>query len=493
MKPVAKTRNDRIGWQLDNSYACLPELFYERIRPVPVRVPRVVILNHALAESMGLDLRALSENDAALLFSGNVLPETAEPIAQAYAGHQFGSFTMLGDGRAILIGEHVTPAGDRFDIQFKGSGRTPFSRQGDGRAALAPMLREYIISEAMSALEIPTTRSLAVVTTGETVMRETPLPGAVLTRVAASHIRVGTFEYVVRNAGEEGVKTLADYTIRRHYPELARSDNPYIALLNCVIARQASLVAQWLLVGFIHGVMNTDNMAISGETIDFGPCAFMDEFDPETVFSSIDRQGRYCYSNQSHIAQWNLARFAETLLPLLHTEQESALALAEESIRAFPDIFQNHWLSGMRKKLGLFTVETGDIQLIEALLILMHKHRADYTNTFRTLASVDPPEQDLFTDDAFIQWHTQWRARLSRQSQSLQSSFDLMRANNPAVIPRNHRVEAALNAASEQGDYTLMNRLLSAIACPYIETTEYADYHAPPSPQERVYQTFCGT
>ncbi|MDR4516683.1 MAG: YdiU family protein [Nitrosomonas sp.] len=485
--------NNHVGWQFDNSYVCLPESFYERLRPEPVRAPRVVILNHMLAESMGLNLRTLSENDAALLFSGNVLPQTAQPIAQAYAGHQFGSFTMLGDGRAILIGEHTTPAGNRFDIQFKGSGRTPFSRQGDGRAALAPMLREYIISEAINALGIPSTRSLAVVTTGETVMRETPLPGAILTRVAASHIRVGTFEYVVRKAGVEGVKTLADYTINRHFPQLARSDNPYLALLNCVISRQALLVAQWLQVGFIHGVMNTDNMVISGETIDYGPCAFMDAFDPKTVFSSIDHHGRYCYSNQSHIAQWNLARFAETLLPLLHTEQKAALALAEESIRAFPDIFQNHWLAGMRKKLGLFTDEAEDMQLIEALLTLMHMHRADYTNTFRALASDDLPKLDLYMDAAFIQWRAQWQARLSRQSQSLKSSFDMMCANNPAVIPRNHRVEEALSAASEQGDYTVMQRLLAAIASPYVDAPEYADYRIPPSPQERVYRTFCGT
>ncbi|MCB1984786.1 MAG: YdiU family protein [Burkholderiales bacterium] len=493
MKTVTKTINNSVGWRFDNSYARLPESFFARIRPVPVCAPSVVILNHALAESLGLDLRVLSKTEAALLFSGNILPETTQPIAQAYAGHQFGSFTMLGDGRAILIGEHVTATGERFDIQFKGSGRTPFSRQGDGRAALAPMLREYIISEAIHALGIPTTRSLAVVTTGETVMREMPLPGAILTRVAASHIRVGTFEYVIRKAGAEGVRTLADYTIHRHYPELAESRNPYLALLDCVIARQASLVTQWLLVGFIHGVMNTDNMAISGETIDFGPCAFMDEFDPQTVFSSIDYHGRYSYSNQSHVAQWNLARFAETLLPLLHPEQEKALALAEESIRAFPDVFQNHWLAGMRKKLGLFTEDTGDVQLIETLLTLMHKHRADYTNSFRALASVNLPKNDLFNDPAFEAWRVQWQARLSHQSETMQMSFELMRENNPAILPRNHRVEEALTAASEGGDYTLLNRLLAAVAEPYVDAPEYDDYHVPPLPSERVQQTFCGT
>ncbi|MCP5252356.1 MAG: YdiU family protein [Burkholderiales bacterium] len=485
--------NNSVGWRFDNSYARLPETFYARIHPVPVQAPRVAILNYTLAESLGLNLRALSEDEAAQLFSGNLLPQAAQPIAQAYAGHQFGNFTMLGDGRAILVGEHLTPDGGRVDIQLKGSGRTPFSRRGDGRAALAPMLREYIISEAMHGLGIPSTRSLAVVTTGETVMRETPLPGAVLTRVAASHIRVGTFEYVVRSEGVEGVKILADYTIQRHYPELIEADNPYLALLNSVIARQASLVARWMLAGFIHGVMNTDNMAVSGETIDYGPCAFMDDFDPQTVFSSIDYHGRYSYDNQSRIAQWNLARFAETLLPLLHAEQEKALALAEAAIQDFPDIFQRCWMTGMRKKLGLFGEEAEDGLLIEALLTLMHKHQADYTNSFRALSAAYLPENSLFKDDAFAAWQTQWRARLSRQSASLQASFDLMRANNPAVLPRNHRVEEALAAASDDGDYTVLARLLAAVSEPYADLPEYAAYRTPPSACERVRQTFCGT
>jgi serine/tyrosine/threonine adenylyltransferase len=485
--------NNSVGWRFDNSYARLPETFYAQIRPIPVRAPRVVLLNYALAESLGLDLRTLSEDEAAQLFSGNALPDTAQPVAQAYAGHQFGNFTMLGDGRAILVGEHLTPDGGRVDIQLKGSGRTPFSRRGDGRAALAPMLREYIISEAMHALGIPSTRSLAVVTTGETVMRETPLPGAVLTRVAASHIRVGTFEYVVRSEGAEGVKILADYTIQRHYPELIEADNPYPALLSSVIARQASLVARWMLAGFIHGVMNTDNMAVSGETIDYGPCAFMDEFDPHTVFSSIDYHGRYNYANQSLIAQWNLARFAETLLPLLHAEQEKALALAKAAIQGFSDIFQRCWMTGMRKKLGLFTEEADDHLLIEALLMLMHKHQADYTNSFRALSAEHPPEGGLFKDVAFAAWLAQWRARLSRQPGSLQASFDLMCANNPAVLPRNHRVEEALAAASDHGDYAVLERLLAAVSKPYAELPEYAAYRTPPSACERVRQTFCGT
>lgn len=493
MKPNTIQANDSVGWRFDNSYTRLPEFFYARFYPVLVRAPQVVMLNHALAESLGLDLRALSAEEAALLFAGNVLPDATQPIAQAYAGHQYAHFTMLGDGRAILIGEHLTPAGDRFDIQLKGSGQTPFSRRGDGRAALAPMLREYIISEAMHALNIPTTRSLAVVTTGEPVMRETLLPGAILTRVAASHIRVGTFEYVIRMGGAEGIKVLADYVIQRHYPELGEADDPYLALLRSVIERQASLVAKWLLVGFIHGVMNTDNMAISGETIDYGPCAFMDVYDPDTVFSSIDHHGRYRYRNQPHIAQWNLARFAETLLPLLHPVQEEAVALAEAAIHQFPAIFQEHWLAGMRKKLGLFTAEAEDSELIETLLTWMQQHQADYTNTFRALAAEDLPQDTLFRDAEFVEWHARWRARLSRQTEPRQSSFRLMRAHNPAIHPRNHRVEEALTAASERGDYSLLQRLLAAVTNPYADAQKYRDYRTSPVPSEYVYQTFCGT
>ena len=492
LMPESTPASRNVGWRFDNSYARLPESFYARIHPVPVQAPRVVILNHALAASLGLDLHALDSEDAAALFSGNRLPAGAQPIAQAYAGHQFGSFTMLGDGRAILMGEHLAPDNGRVDIQFKGSGQTPFSRRGDGRAALAPMLREYVVSEAMHALGVPSTRSLAVVTTGETVQRETPLPGAVLTRVAASHIRVGTFEYVMRKEGAAGVKTLADYAIQRHYPELAGNENPYLALLHSVIARQASLVARWLQIGFIHGVMNTDNIAICGETIDYGPCAFMDTFDPQTVFSSIDHHGRYSYGNQSNAAQWGLARFAETLLPLLHEQQDKALALAEEAIHAFPAVFGDCWMNGMREKLGLFTQEDDDGQLIESLLVLMYQHRADYTNSLRALAAESPPEGDLFKDTGFMGWHKLWRARLSRQSESTQAVFDLMRASNPAIIARNHRVEAAL-AAAEQGDYTVLQQLLDAIAEPYADRPAFDSYRLPPTATERVYQTFCGT
>lgn len=482
-----------IGWRFDNSYARLPGYFYTRLQPVPVRSPHAVILNHALAESLGLDIGALSAAEAAALFSGNVLPDGAQPIAQAYAGHQFGHFTMLGDGRAILLGEHLTPAGERFDIQLKGSGQTPFSRRGDGRAALAPMLREYIISEAMHALGIATTRSLAVVTTGEQVMRETPLPGAILTRVARSHIRVGTFEYAAGQGGADAIKILADYAIQRHYRDLADAANPYLALLNRVIERQAALVAKWLLAGFIHGVMNTDNMSISGETIDYGPCAFMDAYDPDTVFSSIDQNGRYRYGNQPSMAQWNLARLAETLLPLIDPAQEKAVALAEEAIHAFPAIYRTQWMTGMRRKLGLFTAEAEDSELITALLAWMHRQQADYTNTFRALTEPALPQDAMFRDDGFVEWHTRWQQRLARQPQPVSESLQLMQANNPVIIPRNHRVEEALSAATGQGDYTPLQNLLAALAQPYEDIPEYFDYRTPPAPSERVYQTFCGT
>ena len=348
-----------VGWKFDNSYARLPEAFYVRLNPVPVRTPKLVVFNVALAQFLGLNPDALKGDEGAAVFSGNRIPEGAEPLAQAYAGHQFGSFTMLGDGRAILLGEQVTPKGERFDIQYKGSGRTPFSRQGDGRAALGPMLREYIISEALQALDIPTTRSLAVVTTGEPVFRETALQGAILTRTAASHIRVGTFEYAAAKGKPNEIRALADYTIRRHFPDLAADGNPYLALLGAVMERQASLVARWLLVGFIHGVMNTDNMALCGETIDYGPCAFMDAYDPNTVFSSIDHNGRYAYGQQPQIAQWNLARFAETLLPLIHEDPQEAVSMAKEAIAGFSDIFRHFWLAGMRAKLGLLNQEVG--------------------------------------------------------------------------------------------------------------------------------------
>lgn len=489
---LSETKDD-IGWRFENSYTQLPQSFYTALDPVPVRNPRVAIFNHALAKSLGLNVNELSDADAAMLFSGNRLPKGAQPIAQAYAGHQFGHFTMLGDGRAILLGEHITPAGDRFDIQLKGSGQTPFSRRGDGRAALAPMLREYIVSEAMHALNIPTTRSLAVVSTGEPVARETLLPGAILTRIASSHIRVGTFEYVASLDNIDAIRTLADYTIYRHYPNLIHTENRYLEFLNGVIDRQASLIAKWMLVGFVHGVMNTDNMAISGETIDYGPCAFMDNYDISTVFSSIDYHGRYSFRNQPLAAQWNLARFAETLLPLLHSIPQEAITLAEHAVGTFPEIFQRYWLTGMRKKLGLFNLEDDDVHLIEQLLQWMQKNRKDYTYSFRSLASESLLKDDLSRDCEFAAWHTSWQERLSRQSESKVSAIGLMQASNPAIIPRNHLVEEALTIASEHSDYSKIHRLIKALSSPYTEMPEYNDYLTPPIPTQQAYQTFCGT
>lgn len=481
------------GWRLEHSYACLPDLFHVRAKPVPVKAPVFALFNQAHATSLGLNAEELAQPRHAALFAGNILPEGSQPLAQAYSGHQFGHFTTLGDGRAILLGEQITPAGERFDIQLKGAGLTPFSRGGDGRAALGPMLREYVISEAMQALGIPTTRSLAVVTTGEPVYRPQPLPGAVLTRVAASHLRVGTFEWAAARSDNEALKALADYTIRRHDPDLAGTQQPYLDFLKAVIARQASLIAQWLQVGFIHGVMNTDNMALSGETIDYGPCAFMDAYDPATVFSSIDHQGRYAYGNQPHIAQWNLARFAETLLPLLHKDEDEAMALANAAIQGFTPLFEEHWLSGMRKKLGLFAREDDDATLIPDLLSLMQEHQTDFTNTFRSLADGSLGSSGPAASPGFASWQKRWMARLGRQPQPMADARELMHRHNPAFIPRNHKVEAALTAAVEQSDYVPIHQLLSILANPWDHTKVLPEYQNPPGPEACSYQTFCGT
>lgn len=481
------------GWNFDNSYTSLPDSFYVRQHPVSVREPRIVTFNNTLAESLGLNPERLTGPEGQSILAGNQVPPGAEPIAQAYAGHQFGFFNVLGDGRAILLGEQIAPDGKRFDIQLKGSGRTPFSRSGDGRATLGPMLREYIISEALHGLGIPTTRSLAVVTTGEPVYRTTALPGAILARVAASHIRVGTFQYAMALDKKEALQALADYVIQRHYPEVAETEKPYLEFLRAVIERQASLVAKWQLVGFIHGVMNTDNMAISGETIDYGPCAFMDAYDPVTVFSSIDTQGRYAYVNQPPIAQWNLARFAETLLPLLHSDPEKAIASATELIIAFPERFQHHWLTGMRGKLGLFNEEPADVSLVEDLLRWMHQSQADFTNTFRALSVDSPAEESDYQEMGFSDWHASWQARLRRQSQSTEEARQRMRAHNPAVIPRNHRVEEALKAAVENQDFSVMHKLLSVLANPYSDLLMNSDYSQPAINNGMPYKTFCGT
>lgn len=487
------TTVDVMGWNFDNSYARLPEHFYTRVAPLQARKPRVVMINHALANELGLTLDNYPEKALAQLFSGNRLPKESEPLAQAYAGHQFGHFTVLGDGRAHLIGEHVTPEGKRIDIQLKGSGRTPYGRRGDGRAALGPMLREYIISEAMHALGVPSTRSLAVVTTGEPVYRETILQGAVLTRIASSHLRIGTFEYLAAQNDVEGLQRLADYTIGRHYPEIKASDQPYLDLIKAVMERQIALIVNWLRIGFIHGVMNTDNMTLSGETIDYGPCAFMDTYDPQTVFSSIDQMRRYAYANQPHIAQWNLARFAETLLPLLHKDTKQATGLAEDTIQSFNAPFQNAWLAMMRRKLGLTREEKEDAQLIGDLLQWMQYHHCDYTNTFYNLISENMPDGEHYRSEEFCGWWQRWQKRLQQNSEPLQSSFRLMRANNPAVIPRNHKVEEALSSAEEHSDPDKLQTLLQVLLEPYSAKQALPEFCLPPKPEERVYQTFCGT
>jgi uncharacterized protein YdiU (UPF0061 family) len=482
------------GWKLDNSYSRLPQVFFSKQNPTAVSTPELAVLNEPLAAELGLNVRELRQETGVAVFAGNRIPEGAIPLAQAYAGHQFGYFTMLGDGRALLLGEQITPAGQRVDIQLKGSGRTSYSRRGDGRAALGPMLREYIISEAMYALGIPTTRSLAVVATGEPVIRETVLPGAVLTRVAASHLRVGTFQYAANRGSTDELRALADYALKRHFPEVkAEGRERYLVLLREVIKRQARLIAQWQRVGFIHGVMNTDNMAISGETIDYGPCAFMDAYSPATVFSSIDTHGRYAYGNQPGIGAWNVTRFAEALLPLLHEDEEEAVKLAEDTIGEYNELYRGNWLVGMRAKLGLSNEEPEDERLIGDLLQWMEKNRADFTNTFRSLTLGLTEDSSLVQSPEFVGWQERWQARLGRQQSTEDAVRQLMRSSNPSVIPRNHRVEAALEAAVEHGDYSVMERLLAVLAAPYAYTPEQEEYAAPPEPSACAYQTFCGT
>jgi len=480
------------GWRLEHTYTSLPALFYADAAPTPIPEPRVVAFNRLLATTLGLDPEALQGADGARIFGGNALPPGGRPIAQAYAGHQFGNFVILGDGRAILLGEQLTPTGDRFDIQLKGAGQTSFSRRGDGRAALGPMLREYIISEAMHALGIPTTRSLAVVTTGERVYRETELDGAVLTRVAASHIRVGTMQWAAAHDDRDALRALADYTRTRHYPELADATEPHIALFDAIVERQARLIARWQLVGFIHGVMNTDNMALSGETIDYGPCAFMDVYDPATVFSSIDHGGRYAYANQPPIAQWNLARLAEAMLPLLDADMDRAVERATVALDAFPELFEQYLLNGMRAKLGLFTQERDDKALVNDLLVWMQRRAADFTNTFRALTAQAASEDVTSVDPDFDAWYLRLEARRQRQPQSRIEVEGLMQRHNPAVIPRNHKVEEALEAATTAADFSVMQRLLEVLSSPYDHERNVPAYSAP-GPDYRAYRTFCGT
>ena len=491
-----------IRFTFDNSFARELEGFYVPWKAVPVAQPAMVKFNRELAEELGLDIHALDPGESARIFAGNELPEGAAPLAQAYAGHQFGNFVpQLGDGRALLLGEVVDIHGRRRDIQLKGSGRTPFSRSGDGLAALGPVLREYLIGEAMHALGIPTTRALAAVTTGEPVYRETTLPGAVLTRVAASHIRVGTFQYFAARGELDNVHRLADYVIARHYPELQNHITPYLALLESVAERQAALIARWMHVGFIHGVMNTDNMSISGETIDYGPCAFMDHYDPATVFSSIDHRGRYCYANQPKIAQWNLARLAETLLPLIDSDNDRAISRALEVINRFPKQYEHHWLVGMRAKLGLISEDPGDLALAEGFLAAMEGNRIDWTLAFRYLANAaagpsgsGAPIRALFSNvPTFNRWYDQWQLRLTQEPVSPSDRADAMRKINPAFIPRNHRVEESLRAAVESNDYEPFHRLLKILLRPFDDQPESAVYSEPAPEGSERYRTFCGT
>ena len=488
-----KDLNRETGFNLENTYINLPNIMYSKQYPSDVRVPKIAIFNSSLAKELGLNEEYLNSKEGAEILSGNKVIEGTTPIAQAYAGHQFGYFTMLGDGRAVLLGEIVSKSGERYDVQLKGSGKTKYSRGGDGKASLGPMLREYIISEAMEALNIPTTRSLAVTTTGEKVVRENLLEGAVLTRIAKSHIRVGTFQYVRQWGTTENLKSLADYTIERHYKDCFNEENPYVALLNEVIKKQAELISKWQLVGFVHGVMNTDNMTISGETIDYGPCAFMDTYDTETVFSSIDLNGRYAYGNQPSIGIWNLARFAEALLPLLSDNSEEAIKLAEKSISNYNDLFIKFWNKGMREKIGLFNEEAEDEHLIEALLSMMKKYEADFTNTFRALTLGELKGLKLFTKDEFKDWYNLWQERLEKQSESREEAVKLMERSNPIVIPRNHRVEEALEAATSKGDYTVMNSLLEVLRKPYDYSNVNEYYAELPLPTACKYRTYCGT
>jgi len=480
-----------INWNFDNSYSRLSDIFIEKIKPIPVNNPELILLNENLAYELNLNFSNTDKIKLSKIFSGNLLPNGSNSIAQAYAGHQFGHFTMLGDGRAVLIGEHITKSNEKFDIQFKGSGKTAFSRNGDGRAALGPMLREYIISEAMSNLGIPTTRSLAVVKTGENIQREKTLQGAVLTRVASSHIRVGTFQYIAARQNKDELKTLLEYTIDRHYPEIKDSNNQALDLLNLLIDRQCNLVVNWMRVGFIHGVMNTDNMTISGETIDYGPCAFMDTYDPKTVFSSIDRMGRYAYCNQPVITKWNLARFAECLVPLIDKDQDQAIKIVTDIINSFEKKYEEKWMNMMRGKLGLFGLDDRDKFLILDLLTWMHKKKADYTNTFCHLMDLTPKKNKLYDDNDLMHWKKKWKERLSKSKSTSKKYLDLMRKNNPLVIPRNQKVEEALEAA-EKNDLKPLTQLLEILKDPYTKKSDILDYQIPNNLAKK-YQTFCGT
>ena len=470
----------------------LPSEFHSHVLPKKVVSPKLAIFNHDLSTELGIDLSSLQPEEISNLLSGNIIPDGSSLIAQSYAGHQFGHFTILGDGRAILLGEHIL-GDERFDIQFKGSGPTPYSRSGDGLAAIGPMLGEYLISEAMHHLNIPTCRSLAVVETGEDVIREQKYPGAILTRISRSHIRIGTFQFAVIQEDKSLLKKLFNYTIERHFPNLIESKNKALDFLYLIIDQQAELITNWMRVGFIHGVMNTDNVALSGETIDYGPCAFMDHYDPLTVFSSIDHQGRYSFANQPIIAQWNLARLAETILPLISDNNEKALKLAEEAINAFADLYQSKWLDMMRRKIGLITKKNEDKDLISELLDTMQKHKADFTNTFRFLSEDILSGDDIFKTEEFLIWYKKWKLRLKKESNTFENIKKIMDTNNPRIIPRNHLVEKALKSA-EEGDLETFVDFSKIIKNPYSSSIDVPKkYLNPPNDSEKVLQTFCGT
>ena len=479
------------NWNFDNSYSKLPDAFREIIEPFSVKNPELIILNENLATELNLNFSNTEKSKLSSLFAGNQLPIGSNSIALAYAGHQFGHFTMLGDGRATLIGEHITDKNNRYDIQFKGSGKTSFSRNGDGRAVLGPMLREYIIGEGMYNLNIPTTRGLAVVKTGEEVIREKPLPGAILTRVASSHIRVGTFQYIAARKKKDELEILLDYVINRHYPKLKNSENKALELLNAVLEKQVDLVVNWMRVGFVHGVMNTDNMSISGETIDYGPCAFMDIYDPKTVFSSIDQMGRYAYCNQPLITKWNLARFAECLIPLIDADQNKAITYATDKVNSFEKKYEEKWLNMMRNKLGLFEADEKDKFLILDLLTWMHQKKADYTNTFCYLMNEKIQKDKIYENKEFLNWKKRWEERLQYDGNTTDEYMKLMRAFNPFVIPRNHKVEEALKAAAEDNLIPTI-QLIEILKNPYLKQKNIIDYQIPPN-SNKNYQTFCGT
>lgn len=479
--------------KLENTYIDLPDLFYTVVSPTPVSEPQLVKLNRTLAKELGLNIEELESVESINILAGNSVLEGIKPIAQAYAGHQFGHFTKLGDGRAILLGEWVTGDRNRVDIQLKGSGPTPYSRRGDGRAALGPMLREYIISEAMHALGIPTTRSLAVVATGEWVRRQAQEKGAILVRVAKSHLRVGTFQYAAAWGSKDDLEALTEYAIHRHYPTQETVENKALYLLEQVARQQADTVAKWQLVGFIHGVMNTDNMSISGETIDYGPCAFMDIYDLKTVFSSIDQEGRYAYGNQPRMAMWNLARFAESLLPIIHTDEKEAIKLAEEKLRVFDKFYKRYWLEGMRSKLGLFHEQEEDPTLIKDLLEMMEKEKADYTNTFVALTYGELEAIPFCQTEVFLEWHKRWKVRQAQQNETQEEACDLMQRSNPVVIPRNHRVEEAIEQAVNEGNEQVMEQLLEVLSNPYRYEERQKAYMTLPAPSSCPYKTFCGT